>query len=225
MDYNFTEENSHIIYTDRIMYKKVHIKRQSLRKKFTNEELDEGFIVNFPFAHTYRSFASEAVNIPLCRFFRRSGVIPYTIVNGEKFYCLGVDSKYGTLTDFGGSTRRYETFAGAAVRELEEESLGIFNFSPIIMYQNSYAVYDDHNIILFVYVKITSMEDTVKLFNKKFSNATESENCGIIWIPENIFFELIRSGKSIRHDKYIYSSVYKPVADLLRSVSCNNDIV
>jgi len=222
MIYDFIEESFNILYATKTLCNRKHMKICHFKPKFTEEKLNEGFITNFPFPHTYRSYISETCNIPLNCFFRRCGIIPYTIINNEKHYCLGVDAKYGTLTDFGGSTQKYETFPSAAVRELEEESLGIFNFSSMDVYRNSYSVYDANNIIIFLHVKVNSINEIVKKFNDKYNKAIESENCNIIWINESIFLELIKSGRSLRFDKYIYPSMYKPVGDLLRSVLCGN---
>ena len=55
--------------------------------------------------------------------------------------------------------------------------------------------------------------------------AVKPENSGLIWIPEDIFFYLIKSGKTLCSGKHIYPSVYKVVNDLLRSVSNINEIL
>jgi hypothetical protein len=68
--------------------------------------------------------------------------------------------------------------------------------------------------------------DIVDLYDYKFKNThIRAENSAVLWIPEDIFFYLIKSGKSIKNGKQIYPSVYKVVNDLLRSVSNINEIV
>lgn len=210
------ENCSSIIYHNKILTSKTYMKRNSLRCKFTNEELDDGFIVNFPHPYTCYYTICPTVNIPLTKFFKRCGVIPYTIINENKYYCFGIDAMYGTLTDFGGSVKKYESFCGAAVRELEEESLGIFDISPTTAYRCSEAIYDANNIILFIYVKIRSMESIVKKFIKRYHNVVKSENSGILWVSEPILSDLVRTGKSIKYDNYLYPAIYKPVNDLLK---------
>lgn len=219
MEYNTIEESNAIVSEKNIMFKKIILKRQSLKTTFTNEELNEGIITNFPFPYTYRSYLSLGKNVSTTKFFKRAGVIPYTIINSQKFFCMGIDTKFGSLTDFGGSVRRFETFYGAAARELEEESLGIFNFSPNSIYQNSIAVYDNLNILLMINIKVKDINLIVKDFFTKYQNSNNSENCGLMWIPDYIFYELIHSGKSVRYDRFIFPSIYKPVNDLLKSVN------
>ncbi len=194
-----------------------------------------------------------------------------------KYFCLAVDSKYGNLTDFGGGVKKYETFAGAASRELEEESLGVFKIGPETIYNCSTAVYDFNTIIMFLRIEDSRTEslridtestnpgakalrisdsrteslrisdsrtkalrvdsgvessDTSSLIDstiyeyfKNLSSVVESETKGIFWIREDKFYELIKSGKSVKFDGFYYPSIYKVVGDLLRSVSNINEII
>ncbi len=214
-----------IIHADKTQYCKVQQQKLNFRTDLTNHDLDEGIMLNFPFTNTYYSYKSNTTAIPLTRFFKRSGVIPYTVISGTKYYCLGVDARYGTLTDFGGRAKSSETFARTGSRELFEESLSIFRFGPVNLYNSTVSVYDNRMVIMFLRVNITDMSQTVKQFNDIYNRVGFSENCGIMWIKEDIFTDLIRSGKSVRVDGSIYPSVYKPVCELIRSVLNNNDIV
>ena len=45
---------------------------------------------------------------------------------GKTYFCLGIDSNFGDLTDFGGGMKKNETFINCGLRELEEESKGVF---------------------------------------------------------------------------------------------------
>ena len=59
----------------------------------------------------------------------RSGVIVYSYDETTKktYFYMGIDSKSGDITDFGGGVRSHENFVNAGLRELHEESGGIFN--------------------------------------------------------------------------------------------------
>lgn len=232
MNYNnyTNDEYTMIIHHNKTQYKKIQQVKYNFRDNINLKDLDDGVMLNFPYNNTYYSYKSLSTSIPLSRVFRRSGVIPFTYIKNndnimEKFFCMGIDAKFGTLTDFGGGVKKYETFAAAASRELSEESLNVFNFTPESIYNCSVGVYDSNMIIMFLHIKVDNPNKIVEDFFKNFSNATQSENKGIIWISESIFYDLIKSGKSIRKDGLIYPSVYKPVADLLRSVSNINEIV
>ena len=142
---------------------------------------------------------------------------------------MGIDAKYGTLTDFGGGVKRDEHFVKAACRELEEESLGIFDFrnEECIekLSKNSITIHDGNTAIIFVNVRVDNLDGINMLYQKKLSEVSRVENSGIMWIPEDVFFYLIKSGKTIRNGKSLYPSVYKVVNDLLRSVSNINEIL
>jgi hypothetical protein len=139
---------------------------------------------------------------------------------------MAIDSKYGNLTDFGGGVKKYETFTRAAARELLEESLGVFKLSSESLYDCSTAVYDTNMITLFCHINIdTDMNSLVVDYFERLSDVTTSETRGIVWIHESIFYNLIKTGRSVRIGDAIYPSIYKNVADLLRSISNINEIV
>jgi hypothetical protein len=225
---SFIEDYDVIVNKKDILYRRIGNKKMFLHK-ITEKDLDEGTMVNFPYTNLYFSFKCETENVPNPRKFLRSGVIPFTVNDGKKFFCLGIDEKYGTLTDFGGGVKRGEHFLDAACRELEEESLGIFDFRSESCIEklktNSITIHDCNTAIVFINIHIENMNEIVKLYNKRYSDISRAENSGIIWIPEDIFFYLIKSGKTICNGKHVYPSVYKVVNDLLRSVSNINEIL
>lgn len=224
---SFIEEYNVIVNENNTLYRRLENKKM-LYNRITSRELNEGTILSFPSSKFYFSQKSETSLISPSIKFKRAGVIPYTQIDDKKYFCMGIDYKYGTLTDFGGGVKRIENFVEAACRELEEESLGIFDFTtPEKMdkvRKNSITVYDSSTAIIFLQVKVDSIDEIVKIFQQRYLTAENPENCNIIWIPEDIFFHLIKSGRTIRNGKNFYPSVYKVVNDLLRSVSNINEI-
>lgn len=226
---SFIEDYDVIVNQKDIFYRRIGAKKMFFNS-ITDRDLDEGKILNFPFNNLYFSCKSRTDAIPESKRFSRAGIIPYTIIDNKKFFCLGIDNTYGTLTDFGGGVKKYENFVEAACRELEEESLGIFNFTTKELMEkvrkNSTTIYDSNTAILFLHVHIENIMDIIDLYDYKFKNTFgRVENSALLWVPEDIFFYLIKSGKSIKNGKQIYPSVYKVVNDLLRSVSNINEIV
>ena len=225
---SFIEDYDVIVNQKDIFYRRLGVKKMFFQT-VTEEELDEGVILNFPYSNLYFSSKTNTNVIPEFRKFKRAGIIPYTVISGIKYFCLGVDSKYGTLTDFGGGVKKHEDFVEAACRELEEESLGIFDFTSKenieMVRKYSKTVYDNSTAVIFLHLNLNNLGTTVKEYQTRFSNENYAENSNIMWIPEDAFFYLIKSGKTIRNGKYIYPSVYKVVNDLLRSVSNINCIV
>jgi len=225
---SFIEDYDVIINKGNILYRRIGVKKM-LFNRFRESDLNDGIMLNFPHNNLYFSFKCITENVPNPKKFFRAGVIPFTIIDSKKYFCLGVDTKYGTLTDFGGGVKRDEHFLTAACRELEEESLGIFDFKSKDcmekLQKNSITIHDGNTAIVFVNVRIDNLEEISRLYQSRYSRLNRAENSGIMWIPEDSFFYLIKSGKTIRNGKIIYPSVYKVVNDLLRSVSNINEIL
>src|SRR5579871_6794868 len=83
---------------------------------------------------------------------RRVGIIPYTIRRGGPYFCLGIDRRYGSLTDFGGGFKKTDiTPVKGALREFSEETLGSFGDITNNI-DSSLAVFDRAMLIIFVKV-------------------------------------------------------------------------
>lgn len=226
MSFNFQENYDTIIFdNNKVQFCRKQLKRTNFRNKYENEELDAGIMINFPYESTYFSFKCPSTEIPLTDRYERAGVIPYTVIDDEKWFCLGVDSQHGTLTDFGGSVKKYETFAAAAVRELYEETLGVFKFSPHMIYNHTISIYDKNMIIMFAQVATSSISAITTQFHKLYSKVRRCENSNIMWIREDILCNLIHTGKSINVENCNYPMIYKPVADLLRTACTSNGLI
>jgi hypothetical protein len=225
MSFNFQDYNDVVILPTKIQFCKKQFRRTNFRTDYTNEELNDGIMINFPFESTYYSFKSQTSQIPLTTRFERAGVIPYVVIDDIKYFCLGVDSNFGTLTDFGGGVKKGELFSFAAARELFEESLGVFRFSSKSIYRYTTSVYDKNMIIIFLQINSECIPDATAEFLRRYTKVSKSENSGVMWIPEDVFGDLVKSGKSVRQQNYLYPSIYKPVADLLRSASCPNGLI
>jgi hypothetical protein len=225
---NSVNDYEMIVKENEIIYRRHNVRKYS-NFNFTNYDLNQGIMVNFPHESYYHSNKAKLRYISPNKVFLRAGFIPYTIINNIKYFCMAYDATYGTLTDFGGSTKKNEPFLHAACRELCEESLGVFKFTTPSMIEkvrrNATIVYDRLMCIVFVNLEVKDLNETVKDFANRYHMVTKSENSGITWIPEKYFFDIIKSGKTIQDDGYIYPPVYKVVSDLLRSVSNINEIV
>ena len=128
----------------------------------------------------------------------RCGVIPYIVLKGKVYFCMGRDSKSQDITDFGGglSMKRDKTPIRAAVRELKEESLNIFKrTSKDVM--SCLCVYNNSSLIVFVNVGYSSYNMSVKKFKLSYKNLNESE-CemdNIIWLDVDQLNTYIQENK------------------------------
>jgi hypothetical protein len=130
---------------------------------------------------------------------QRSGIIIYTVVNGSIYFGLGLDTKTHDLTDFGGTVVYKKDFTAVrgAIREFEEETLGIFEtFGPDDI-KDCPVIYDEYNMIIFVHMDIDP-DETSDIFNQKYKEHLENrknklpEVCGITWLNWEDFQSIIK---------------------------------
>jgi hypothetical protein len=129
----------------------------------------------------------------------RGGVILYTINNGQLLFGFGLDDKYGELTDFSGgiSYKRDNNAVRGALRELKEESLGLYDVS-VEQVQNAHVLYDKYHLVLFLYTNDNTTE-VVDDFRERHQQTIKSELKDIVWITEDELRKAIRLKSS-----YIY---------------------
>lgn len=157
--------------------------------------------------------------------FRINEVNPNTIDNitlqgnipkVDRVYALGVDSQFGTLTDFAGGVKyKYDKDpVSAALRELREESLLLFNFEKKDV-QDCYCIYNREILIIFICIKIP-LEICACFFETLVSKEPNPEVSKIKWFSEKELIETITR-------PYI---VYEPVRSLLNEtiISLINNI-
>ena len=156
--------------------------------------------------------------IPLCRVDsnRNSPVeddCKYEYINSVCF-CMGVDSTYGTLSDFSGKIKKEESAIQAANRELREEGFGIFNYT-LPELEECICVYNNELVIIFAPLKI-SPQTANSLFDNKYQEnklKRKSEMVSLKWLDQNQFVNTVNL-------PYV---VYEPVRALL-SVTVGNII-
>ena len=139
----------------------------------------------------------------------RSGAIIYTHFQGKTYFALGQDSVYGDLTDFSGGKKQNETIIEGGLRELEEESLGVFGKMGVTDVKESSGFYSNNMLIMFIHLNV-NMQDIVKEFNTRLVNKTNVEVNGIIWLEKRDFIDTI-NGKGRR----LYSRVRRVLSKVV----------
>lgn len=136
---------------------------------------------------------------------QRAGVIIYTIFNNQIYFGLGVDTNSGELTDFGGGVsykdNRDKNVILGALREFEEETLGIFkiSFDDVL---DSTVIYNNNILIIFKLMVIDpDMTRNVFLYQHDLSmkNNVLPEVCDIKWVTPTEFKEIIAKRGSMFH--------------------------
>ena len=143
----------------------------------------------------------------------RCGAIIYTKKEGKTYFCLGVDSSYGDLTDFSGGIKKEESLVEGGLRELEEESQNVFGNINQEDIKDCMSFYTKNMMIIFIH-KNVDMEEIKKEFNEKIIGKTELEVSNICWLEKEDFINSI-NGKG----KRMYSRVRKILSKVTNIIS------
>lgn len=144
----------------------------------------------------------------------RNGIVFYTNYNGERQFLFAIDAKTKQLTDFGGT---YSPDDGcriiSAIRESEEETMGVITGLTVDKLQNCIAVCDHKNLIIFVPIEVNpttivkAIENRVKqYFDEK---QQQPETISATWISGSELTNCItrRDSSGKLYDNTIYSVV------------------
>lgn len=120
---------------------------------------------------------STVENLPLQKllFWNRAGVILYRILNDKIELVLGVDKTTSEISNFAGKVKLNENPIQAAQREFLEESLGVFGKLDNRKIENSMAVYNDMEIIIFVKLDYNK-EQAIKKFDQRLTSYSEMKS-------------------------------------------------
>ena len=134
----------------------------------------------------------------------RSGAIIYTHHEGKTYFCMGIDSCYGDLTDFAGGVKKGESVLQGGLRELHEESLGVFGeLRESDIYENL-AFYSNNMVIMFIRLNVNMDKIKKSFIIKKNCCDNKLEVSNIYWLTKSEFLESISC-----KGKKMYSRVQK----------------
>lgn len=124
----------------------------------------------------------------------RAGVIIYTKYCDKTYFCLGVDTESGNLTDFGGGVKKDENIIQGGLRELAEESLGVFE-NPNI--DDAIVFHSNRVAIMFVQMNVDPQKITND-FKQRIEEHQQPEVCDIVWLTTDELLESIHGrGKTL----------------------------
>jgi len=126
----------------------------------------------------------------------RAGAIIYTHHKGETYFCLGIDTHSGNITDFGGGVKKDETIVEGGLRELEEESQGVFGTLTPEDVAESTTFHCFNMAIMFIPTcvdpdRISRQFKRRMTKYKKLNPDVEPEVCNIIWLSKQEMLESI----------------------------------
>lgn len=135
---------------------------------------------------------------------RRAGVILYTTHNDTVYFGMGMDEATHDITDFGGGIRYKQDLnvINGALREFDEETLGIFDVMTIDDVIKCPVLYDDKMLIIFIRLD-ENPEMISRVFLRKYECSRNQEICSIVWFEQEEFqSELVR-------EQIMYKKIHK----------------
>lgn len=189
------------------------------RYKLINRRIDSNRI-------RHKKLAFPNVQISMCKNVKlneygptRSGAIIYTHYENKTYFCMGVDSLYGDLTDFAGGVKKNENVLEGGLRELEEESLGIFGKLTKNDIMDNLVFYSSNMMIMFIYLDLDIGKSRKDFSNRlKEMRAKEyyklAEVSNIVWLEKSDFIDCI-NGKG---EKRMYSRVKKILSKVTETI-------
>lgn len=128
----------------------------------------------------------------------RAGIIPYIISpdTHDVLLCLGLDSTYSNMTDFGGGVKKTDaTCYDAALREFDEETLGVFELTREKVPDYSLVLYNETMMIIFVKIESEiNIEEVHERFNMNKIGMEWIEISELIWMNKEYMREIIMGG-------------------------------
>lgn len=149
----------------------------------------------------------------------RAGVIVYTVYKKKTYFILGIDTKSGDVTDFGGGVSfKKENALIGGLREFAEETLGIFGNISINEIGNCVSVYDDNNLIIFIPLQFNIAEKYYE-FLERIQYIENPEVMDLKILNKKEFISLI-NGKHVDG-----TLMYDRIRDFLSNTKLNSDFM
>jgi len=136
----------------------------------------------------------------------RAGVIMVTDIQHYRLFGLGLDKTYQQLTDFAGGVKKLESAISAALREFNEETYGLFYQIPIANIGDAKAIYDKHNLIIFLHIHIDIDDLNIQFHELKRRHQGKIEMDDIVWMTDDQLKLAI---------KYKYKYIYARLCNFL----------
>lgn len=138
----------------------------------------------------------------------RAGCVPYFVQNKKLYFVLGKDKSSGDYTDFGGGVKNSdENVIRAALREMTEETLGVFGFIYENDVQDYLCCYNNNAFILFIPLSGEYIRDNISLFYSRLKTVFDPEVDGLCILEESEFSSLLQSNNQAKFIKF-YERTY-----------------
>lgn len=188
---------------------------RKITKKRTRSGNNKYFDHSEVFMCKLKHFPDKLNNLSQDDRIERAGVIIYMKIDDEIIFCMGIDYIHNEYSDFGGGVKKKDgTVIEGGLRELSEESLGIFGKINSDELNNFILLYTKKTAILFIkvnveqYDMINMFNERLKIIKKKLEPELTPEMKKIEWISCEEFISLFHNNK-VKNRK-----MYSKIADI-----------
>lgn len=132
----------------------------------------------------------------------RSGIVLYTILKNELYFCFGRDKVTGELTDFGGGVKKPENALSGGLREFREETREIFDLGDDLLDCVGLIDMKIGMAMLFVSVPQSWITEGPRLFAEStaklvYDDPAFNEISEIVWVSRTQLFSMVHCQKII----------------------------
>lgn len=150
----------------------------------------------------YSTTLTPIVGTPPKSRYKRNGIIPYFIFDGEITFIMSVNRRHlYTVGDFGGRSEPGESWQMSVLREFNEESYGLLGHITLEDIKNGIQLYSDHCTITFVEIDMIDEDVTRDLFKSTFVDRKTAGLDDHLWEINNIEFFSLDEMKTMLNDK------------------------
>ena len=135
----------------------------------------------------------------------RSGAILYKLQGNEFVFLMGIDTKSGEITDFAGGIKlKQENQVSGGLRELEEESCGVFGSIDENEVSEHLVIYNKDTVIMLIHIDFDPV-GVIKEFNKRITFIEKPEVSGLLILSINDLKNLIKG--NLFGNRIMYSKI------------------
>jgi hypothetical protein len=136
---------------------------------------------------------------------KRAGIVLFAKYKKSIWFGMGIDRMSGDISDFGGHRMKKDSdILETAIREFEEETLGVCGKIKKENIKNCYSVHDNNIVVIFYPTEI-NIKESINIFKNTVSGNTEMS--GLIWIKQEKLKRIL-SDTEVEGPK-IYSKIKK----------------
>jgi len=144
---------------------------------------------------------------------KRAGIVLFTKYKKSIWFGMGIDRNSGDISDFGGHRIHNDSdIIETAIREFDEETLGVCGKIKKENIKNCYCIFDRHTMIIFYPTQIDIKNSIINFKNTVYD---KTEMSGLIWIKYDKMKSILDNPETSTHKMY----------SRIRKIFCKEEII